>query len=53
MNAMKYREMYFTLYKEVQKTITQLERALWETEKRLAEIPGITTPDRQEKQGGN
>ena len=38
MDAMKYREMYLELRREVEEAISQLDRVLWETDKKLLEF---------------
>lgn len=38
MDAMKYREMYFQLRREVEEAISQLDRVLWETDKKLLDF---------------
>lgn len=51
MDEMKYREMYFELRREVEQAIGQLNRALWETEKRLLPFSGGTAPGKEEEKG--
>ena len=38
MDAMKYREMYLELRREVEEAISQLDRVLWETDKKLLDL---------------
>ena len=52
MDEMKYREMYFHLHREVRETIRHLEQALWESERKLAELSMQEPQGGQKKQGG-